>query len=128
MTDRRTLICDDEKSMTEYFEKVCVGMGHSVRVLNDPGLFAPALREFDPTDIILDIVMPDIDGFELLNDAVKAGFHGRLVIVSGYNPQYGAMAKELGQLHGIAAVAFLQKPFGIAELRRALSQEIPSPV
>ena len=67
MTSRRILICDDEIPMTEYLEKVCIGLGHSVRVLTDSRMFALALREVDPTDIIIDMVMPEIDGFELIS-------------------------------------------------------------
>ena len=128
MPPRRILICDDEMHMTDFLEKACIGLGHSVRVLNDPRMFASELPEFDPTDIILDMVMPEIDGFELISCVADAGFRGRLVIISGFNPHYGNMARRLSEAKGLAGVAYLQKPFRISQLRSVLGEKGSSSV
>ena len=68
---QKILVVDDEPDITSLFRKALVREGFRVDVYNDP---ADSLKNFKPDFydlIILDIVMPDMDGFQLYNHLRK---------------------------------------------------------
>ena len=75
--------------------------------------------------VITDIVMPEMDGLEVLIEARRRGYSGRMVAMSGG----GAMGQE-PNLHVaklLGARATLTKPFTPDELHAAISQLAPEP-
>lgn len=117
---KRVLICDDEPDFRAFVRRVAEGLGHQAFEVEAPGRFAQAYREAAPETIVLDIVMPEIDGLELVNWLGENGYRGHLLLVTGYNPSYAKAARTMADLKGIASVAVLQKPVALAALREAL--------
>ncbi len=70
--------------------------------------------------IVLDIVMPDTERFELLQWLAAQQRTARIVVATGYNPQYAEMAEALAKAKGLGRVRTLLKPAGVAKLRAAL--------
>lgn len=72
-------------------------------------------REVKPDTILLDIGLPDMDGYTVAKKLRAEGFAKNLVALTGYgSPEEQQKAKESGFDH------HLVKPIGIAELRRVL--------
>ena len=67
----RILAVDDEPDVTELLKYKLEQEGYRCEVLNDPVKFVGFLREFQPDLILLDIMMPSINGMQLCN-IVKA--------------------------------------------------------
>ena len=68
MKKRKILMVDDEKDFTSLMKLFLEDAGgYEVRVENDGGVALEAAREFKPELILLDVVMPDIDGGEVAN-------------------------------------------------------------
>ncbi len=88
--------------------------------LSDPNLFKGAYAEFKPDVIVLDMVMPDIEGIGLLQWLAEQNCTARILVVAGYNPYYGKMALGLGEVWRLR-VETHQKPISPATLRGALS-------
>ncbi|MCU1527909.1 MAG: DNA-binding response regulator, partial [Frondihabitans sp.] len=65
-TPPRVLVVDDEKSLAEAIGLSLTEAGWSVRVVHRGRDVAFAVQEFSPDVIVLDIMLPDIDGFEVL--------------------------------------------------------------
>ena len=66
MDKKKILIVDDEKDFTQLVKMSLEGMGdYEVRTENDPLEAVAAAREFKPDLILLDIIMPDMDGTEV---------------------------------------------------------------
>ncbi len=70
MTDealqKKILIVDDEQDITELLDYKFRQSGYAVRVANDP-LRVPGLaRDFRPDVVILDVMMPELNGLQLL--------------------------------------------------------------
>lgn len=64
--EKRVLVVDDEKDVTELLEYKLEQAGLLVRSLNDPLRVIGMARDLRPDLIILDVMMPDLTGMQLL--------------------------------------------------------------
>jgi two-component system phosphate regulon response regulator PhoB len=64
--ERRVLIVDDEPDVTELLEFKLKQAGFLVRAINDPLRALGLARDIRPEVIILDMMMPDLNGLQLL--------------------------------------------------------------
>lgn len=64
--EKRVLVVDDEKDVTELLEYKLKQAGLLVRTLNDPLRAIGMARDLRPDLIILDVMMPDLTGIQLL--------------------------------------------------------------
>src|SRR4030095_574322 len=62
----RVLVVDDEHSLTELLKMALRYEGWDVRTAADGFRAVKGAREFRPDAIVLDIMLPDIDGLEVL--------------------------------------------------------------
>ena len=61
----RILIVDDEPDVTELLKYKLEQDGHLCQVVNNPLSFISVAREFNPNLIIMDIMMPELNGLQL---------------------------------------------------------------
>lgn len=61
----RILVLDDEPDVTELLQYKLEQAGYRCMVLNDPLTFVAKVREFEPDLMILDIMMPELNGLQL---------------------------------------------------------------
>lgn len=120
MVKGRVLVVDDEPMFGDFVRTVCEELGHEVLVTIEARAFQDAYESFDPTVVILDVIMPDVDGIELLQWLIDQGCSARILVVTGYNPKYAEMAQILGGAKGLDVRNF-SKPVRAADLRTALS-------
>ena len=67
MTSRiRIFVVDDEKDLTDLLHYQLGKEGFEVKFSNNPFEALGKARDFNPELIILDVMMPDLDGFQLL--------------------------------------------------------------
>lgn len=62
---QKILLVDDELDVTELLQYKFEQAGYTCSVLNDPLEFAAKAREFQPDLIVLDIMMPELNGLQL---------------------------------------------------------------
>jgi two-component system phosphate regulon response regulator PhoB len=62
---KRILVVDDEPDVTELLEYKLEQENYSVAILNDPLSFVAKVRQFEPDLMILDIMMPELNGLQL---------------------------------------------------------------
>jgi two-component system phosphate regulon response regulator PhoB len=63
---KRILIVDDEADVTELLDYKFKQAGYAIRTLNDPLRAIGLARDFRPDLIILDVMMPELTGVQLL--------------------------------------------------------------
>lgn len=63
---KRVLVVDDESDVTELLEYKFKQAGYAVRALNDPLRVIGLARDLRPDLIILDVMMPELSGIQLL--------------------------------------------------------------
>lgn len=124
MNDKQLVILDDEPEFAEYVRHVATDLGYEVQVANDGHTFKKLYHEFEPALIILDMVMPEMDGNEIVLWLTKQGYDASLVIISGYSLDYASDAKRLAEFKGLRSVTALSKPISLAALRSVLEEEM----
>lgn len=67
LNQKRILIVDDDRAVTQVLVRILEITGsYEVRAVNDPTTAVTAAQEFHPDLIVLDIIMPTLDGGEVL--------------------------------------------------------------
>ena len=61
----KVLVVDDEPEITEIVQAFLSDAGYKVRAENSPMNVCNVAREFMPDVILLDIMMPDVDGYDI---------------------------------------------------------------
>jgi len=119
--ERRLLVIDDEPVFCEFVRRIAEAEGFDVAVARDGESFKQSYLEREPAAIILDLVMPDVEGIELLQYLASQGCRSRIFIVSGYSPEYPRLAKAVACSRGMTNVEALAKPIKAGQLRAALA-------
>ena len=121
MSERRLLVVDDEPDFAEFVSNAAGELGYDTRVCTHPKEFRRIYADFAPTHIVLDVVMPEIDGIEIMQWLAGQGSTAKVVVTTGYNPQYAKMAGLVGADRGLEPAKILTKPVRLAALRAALA-------
>jgi two-component system KDP operon response regulator KdpE len=110
VTGERVLVVDDEPQMRRALRTGLEGHGYAVDVAEDGREALVAIASRVPDVVVLDLVMPVLDGFAVLRD-VRAWSAVPIVVLSARGRESDKVeALDLG------ADDYLTKPFGIAEL------------
>lgn len=127
MCSKRLLIVDDEPRFAAFVGKVAAPLGFDVQITTNGRDFQKAYREKTPDTIVIDMVMPEIDGYELILWLVQQGCDANIIIITGFSPDYAVNARLLAEFKGLRSVRTLSKPVSVARLRMILtgSQDDP---
>jgi CheY-like chemotaxis protein len=117
---KRILIIDDEADFARFVERVASGLGYDAVATTTAEAFRTEYAAAMPDVIVLDLVMPNQDGIELIQWLIGEGCEARILIISGYSPGFADAAKTIAEVKGKLTVTRLQKPIRLAELRLAL--------
>lgn len=120
MTPQQLLVIDDEVEFGKFVGRVGRDLGLEVEVTADPDRFKALLLSFKPDVIVMDMVMPNTEGIELIRWLSHERYPARVIVVTGYNPDYAKMAALMARAEGVVQVTTLFKPVRLAELRSAL--------
>lgn len=121
LTDKRLLVIDDDPAIGEMVSAVAEGLGFEVCVTVRADEFADIYEEFQPTVVILDLVMPEIDGIELAQWLAHVKSQAQVIFLTGHNPRFTDAARALADSGDLKSVTTLTKPISLAILRQALS-------
>jgi predicted signal transduction protein with EAL and GGDEF domain len=114
LTDTKVMMVDDEPLMTDLIQSYLEDAGYTRFVIsNDPREALALLRREEPGVLLLDLVMPEVSGFDLLA-AIRADRALRYTPVIVLTASTGADAK-LRALQ-LGATDFLAKPVDESEL------------
>lgn len=123
MESRRLLIIDDEPDFADVVRRVGERNAFVVEALSESRSFTEAYQRFDPSVIVLDVVMPEMDGIEIIRWLAARGNKVPVILTTGYNPHFAEAAKILGSISGDFSIITLEKPIGLADLEAALLEQ-----
>jgi DNA-binding response OmpR family regulator len=108
---RRILDVEDDLSLRETLAEVLADDGHDVRVAEDGEAALKAIDEWIPELIVLDLMMPRMDGYAFREaQRAHAGTVETKILLLSAAHQVAAAAEEL------QADAWLVKPFGLYDV------------
>jgi EAL domain-containing protein (putative c-di-GMP-specific phosphodiesterase class I) len=119
--NQKILILDDEVDVGEFVSAAAQGMGFECTATTDATTFLKALTP-DTTLILLDLMMPGMDGIELLRLLGEQKCKASIVLMSGVDKRVLKTAAQLAQVLGLSIVGHLQKPFRLTELEGILAR------
>ena len=109
--DVKVLVVDDEPNIVELLTVSLKFQGFDVRTADSGTEAMRIAREFNPDAYILDVMMPGMDGFELLSKLRSEGLDGPVLYLT---------AKDAVEhrIHGltIGADDYVTKPFSLEEV------------
>lgn len=123
-TNKRILVVDDDPTLTELLEMVLVDGGYSVTVVrNGRDAVREAVAE-PPNLVVLDIVMPEMDGWETSEHLLSHERTSKIPIIF-LTAKVGVEDQLRGWYGG--CFAYLTKPFDIQELLEKVEQALAPP-
>jgi EAL domain-containing protein (putative c-di-GMP-specific phosphodiesterase class I) len=124
------LVIDDDGDIGEIIATVALSMGFNCEATTDAATFLEKLTP-DTKLVLLDLMMPQMDGIELLRLLAKQGCKAGIILMSGVGKRTIESAERFAQVLGLFIVGHLQKPFlpsEVVELLRKLPYVEPPPV
>ena len=103
MPEKRLLICDDEPAFLRFVKDPpphAQDLRYAVRVTTDSDDFIEAYDAFEPTTIVLDMIMLGMDGNELVR-WLGSGMHGARHHHHRIYARYPTHAKTLAEVKGL---------------------------
>jgi len=110
--------------MVDLVSNVGESAGFEVYATNNAADFQKAWVKFNPSVIVMDLVMPEMDGIALLTWLSEQSCSAPIILMSGYDGKYLAMAEHLGTAKGGTIMGTLAKPFKIDELKAMLKETL----
>jgi DNA-binding response OmpR family regulator len=119
---KRIMVVDDESDLTLFFSMTLEYHGFIVDAFNDP---KKALSNFKPDYydlIVLDIKMPEMDGFELYKEIQKIDSKVNVCFLTASELYYEEFREK--EYNAIDKDLFIRKPIGNEELIREIDRLI----
>ncbi len=113
----RILIVDDDRAICEYMQTLLEKDGFAVKTLSDATLVESEVRQGEYHVIILDLMMPKLDGIEVLKRIRSVDTDVAVVIFTAHPDLDTAVASMK-----LDAVDYLKKPFNVDEFRDVLDR------
>jgi len=117
MNTETILVVDDEKNIRRSIDMILSGKGHKVFTAENGRQGLEMFNEHHPALVLLDIIMPDVDGISVLKEIKQKNPDTMVIIVSGYGTVQNAMEATR---HG--AFDFIEKPISREKLLVAVQR------
>jgi len=109
----RILVVDDEPEITEIIKAYMSNAGYEVEVESQPQNSLQSARHFKPNIIILDILMPFMDGYEVCSQlrAERDTANTPIIFLTGRDVE-----EDQGRAFVVGGDFYIKKPFSCARL------------
>src|ERR1700730_3678854 len=101
----RVLIIDDDRDTAEFLKLLVEPRGDLARTASDAAQAREVLRAWRPEVVLMDLMLPDADGLDLLREFKEASPESQVIMVTGY----GSVPKA-GESMRRGAFRFIEKP------------------
>jgi DNA-binding response OmpR family regulator len=121
---KKLLIVDDDVGLTKVYARIGAELGFEVQVVNDSRHATDAFLTFHPDLAVLDLMMPEKDGIDVLNEILLAGTSARVIVTSGFGEGMLRLAEGVATFHANERVTTLKKPVRRAAFAQALTDAV----
>jgi two-component system, OmpR family, response regulator len=123
MPAQRILVIEDEPGARDALGSLLQEEGYSVRTAGSGRAGLACVREFRPDTVVCDVLLPDIDGLQVLRQARSLAREGIvfIIVTAGGSPE--EVERALRQ----EADLFIEKPIDLVRFRSMLKRLAPDP-
>ncbi|MBL8729104.1 MAG: response regulator transcription factor [Planctomycetes bacterium] len=112
-------VIDDDVAIQALFRRLCAQAGHDVRTYGTVGAFRARPQEDRPGCLVLDLMLPDGTGIDLLRELAASGNPMPVVFMTGMGRVDDAV-----QALRVGGLDFVEKPFDLARIREAVQRGV----
>lgn len=124
MPKKRIFVADDRAEVLSMLQDALTAKGFEVKTSKDPKEMVKIIKIFQPHLILLDLLMPDLDGFEICqilnNDPETQGIP--IIIMSGLGDPV-----DIKKAYKLGVVDYFTKPFAldaiVAKIEKAIANK-----
>jgi CheY-like chemotaxis protein/glycine cleavage system H lipoate-binding protein len=109
------LVIDDEQVVRDAVCRVCKAGGLTAEAAGDARTGLEKVQRNAYRIVVCDIMLPELDGFHILDAMKSAGVRTPLIMITGYSTMQNAMSALKN-----GAIDFIPKPFTADELESAI--------
>lgn len=110
-TQQKILVVEDDEIVRRTIRHTCESEGYLVSVVDRGGLALERAESFHPDLVLLDLMLPDMNGFDICRELRGRGLRMPILILSAKNEEIDiVLGLEIG------ADDYIQKPFRPREL------------
>ncbi len=106
----RILVVDDDAQILRFVRRALSAAGYRVQATGDPDRAADMISDGDPHLVLLNLVLPRVDGFELMQ-RIRDDSDVAVIILSGRG-----RGQDIARAFELGADDYVVKPFSSAEL------------
>jgi CheY-like chemotaxis protein/glycine cleavage system H lipoate-binding protein len=114
------LVIDDEPTVTRVVVKVCGAEGMTITAAHTAYEALRCLEEGEYRLVLCDIMMPELSGFQFLEELALRGIRTPVVMMTGYSTVENAVKS----LTSTGAVDYIPKPFTADELLTVIQRSL----
>jgi EAL domain-containing protein (putative c-di-GMP-specific phosphodiesterase class I)/FixJ family two-component response regulator len=117
MPNRRILILDDDAAVGQTIQWIAESLGFEAEFVTRPEEFFNRLDRMSPDIITIDLVMPKLDGVEIIRLLAERKCRAKIVISSGMGTRVLDAAQRSASEHGLSIAGVISKPISKEALR-----------
>lgn len=119
---RHLLLLEDNPALARVVATVAQAEGWQVHACVDTAQFIDALDAVEPSALIVDCMLAEGSGLDVLGRIAAATPDAPVMIMSGYGDTLLRLASQTAERSGLRRVTTQPKPFAAAALRAFLNQ------
>lgn len=119
-TKVKMLVIDDDVFITEILKGIAEKSGCEVKCVHDGNDVRSALVAYEPEVIFLDLVLPGVDGVEIIQVLAKVGSKAKIVLMSGLDRRTLSSVTEVARTHQLNITEAVTKPFAPGQVESIL--------
>ena len=107
---RTVLVVDDRRDVADTLADMCQALGWATEVAAEGEAMLTLLHRHRPDCVIVDVMMPQQDGFEALKDIGGFDVGLPVLLVTGHGVDWLEIGQTLGRAQGLLRVHTASKP------------------
>jgi CheY-like chemotaxis protein len=116
----KTLVVDDEPRISNILKRLVERLGCEVMCIEDGNEVGNALLAYTPDVIFLDLIMPGVDGAEVISRLGQAGCTSKIVLMSGLDKRTLSAVSEEARQNQLDVIGAITKPFAPGQVEGIL--------
>ncbi|MBI1180448.1 MAG: EAL domain-containing protein [Alphaproteobacteria bacterium] len=124
MGDKTLVVIDDDDLVGQLVVEAAHQVGFSASAVQDFEALKQQVEVGEPDVMVLDLVLPNVDGIQVLRFLADRGCKSKIWLLSGFDPKVVQTAERLGVSLGLTIVGALNKPVSVTTLKDELRKHL----